>query len=257
MFTNKVRRKILRGECSVGCFMGLGSPNAAELLANSGLEWLVIETEHSAVDIPQTERILMAIKGTDTVPLVRLPAHDKVWIQRSLDIGAMGIVVPLVRTPAEAAEVVSATRFPPEGTRGYGPFRAAQYGYNAEEYFRTANENIIVSLIIETKEMVENLEEIASAPGIDVIHLGPMDLCLSLGLDPFKQPHKEVEEIIERMLEVSEKTGVAIGNHAFSPEQLIEQRKRGFKFISYAQDNAMIFQAVNAAMAALKENPET
>ena len=113
MKKNWVREKLKAGDSTIGCFMGLGSPNVAELLSHAGFDWLVIETEHSALDIGQVEHMLMAVKGTETVPLVRLPSSDWVYIQRALDIGAMGIVVPLIRTAADAQAIVRATRYPP------------------------------------------------------------------------------------------------------------------------------------------------
>ena len=109
MKTNQVREKLRAGQPSLGCFVGLGSPNAAELLAHAGFEWLVIETEHSALDSAEIEHMLMAVNGTEAVPIVRVPSADPVYIQRALDFGALGIMVPMVRTVEEALEVVRAT----------------------------------------------------------------------------------------------------------------------------------------------------
>ena len=134
MNKNWVRERLKAGDSTLGCFMGLGSPNVAELLSHAGFDWLVIETEHSALDIGQVEHMLMAVKGTETIPLVRLPSSDWVYIQRALDIGAMGIVVPLIRTAEEAHVIVRATRYPPEGTRGFGPLRAANYMFDSKDF---------------------------------------------------------------------------------------------------------------------------
>ena len=184
MKTNQVREKLRAGKTSLGCFVGLGSPNAAELLAHAGFEWLIIETEHSALDSAEIEHMLMAINGAEAVPIVRVPSADPVYIQRALDFGAMGIMVPMVKTVEEAQAVVRATRYPPAGTRGYNPLRAAHYSFDSKDYFYRANDNLLVALILETKEAVQSLEAIASVPGVDVLFLGPFDLCLSLGLDP-------------------------------------------------------------------------
>src|SRR4030095_6271168 len=115
MKKNWVRERLKLGESTLGCFMGLVSPNVAELMSHAGFDWLVIETEHSALDIGQVEHMLMAVKGTETVPLVRWPSWDLVYIQRALDIGAMGIVVPLIRTAADSEAIIRATRYRPEG----------------------------------------------------------------------------------------------------------------------------------------------
>src|SRR5689334_16509712 len=107
MFKNAVREKMKRGEPTIGCFLGLGSPHVAGLLAHAGFDWLVIETEHNSMDLAQVEQVMMAFADTDTVPLVRVPPHDMNFIQRVLDFGAKGIVVPLTKTVADAQAVVN------------------------------------------------------------------------------------------------------------------------------------------------------
>ena len=255
MKTNQVCEKLRAGQPSLGCFIGLGSPNAAELLSHAGFEWLVIETEHSALDSAEIEHMLMAINGTEAIPIVRVPSADPVYIQRALDFGAMGIVVPMVRTVEEAQAVVRATRYPPGGTRGYNPLRAAHYSFDSKDYFYRANDNLLVTLILETKEAVRNLEAIASVPGVDVLFLGPFDLCLSLGLDPMKQPHPQIEAVIEQMLSVAKKTGVGTGIHAFSPDQLQQRQTQGFTMISYSADYVMLAEAAKIGVAAFRRRP--
>jgi len=257
MRTNSVREKLKAGTPTVGCFMGLGSPNVAELLSHAGFDWLVIETEHSALDSSQVEHMLMAVKGTEVIPLVRLPSSDPVYIQRALDIGAMGIVVPLVRTAEEARAIVAATRYPPAGTRGFGPLRAAHYMFDSKDYFYRADENMLVVLIVETREASENLESIAAVPGVDALFLGPFDLCLSLGLDPMKQPHKEVESVTDRMLAIGQKSNVAIGIHAMTPEQMQKRQAQGFRMISYSTDYMLLADAVRAGLSAFKRDLPT
>jgi 2-keto-3-deoxy-L-rhamnonate aldolase RhmA len=252
MKTNWVREKLKAGQSSLGCFLGLGSPNVAELMSHAGFDWLVIETEHSALDSIQIERMLMAVNGAETVPLVRLPSSDVVYIQRSLDIGGMGIVVPLVKTVEEAQTIVRATRYPPQGTRGFGPLRAAHYMFDSKDYFYRANENLLVVLIVETKEAADQLENIAAVPGVDALFLGPFDLCLSLGLDPMKQPHAEVERVIERMLTIGRHSSVAMGIHAMNPDQLLARQAQGFRMISYSTDYMMLADAARAGLSAFK-----
>ena len=188
MKTNNVRHKLLAGEAAIGCFMGLGSPNVAELLTRAGLDWLVIETEHNNLDTAQIEHILMAVQGSGAMPIVRVASAQQVYIQRALDTGAMGVLVPMVRTVEEAEAIVAATRFPPVGRRSFGPLRASHYSLDNADYLGRANDNMLVALIVETREMLDNLEEIAAVPGIDVLFLGPFDLCLALGLNPLQLP---------------------------------------------------------------------
>ena len=247
---NEVRARLRAGGPTVGCFMGLGSPNVAELLGHVGFDWLVIETEHSGLDSAEVEHMLMALSGSASVPLVRVPPRDPVSIQRALDLGAMGVVVPLVRSADEAGEVVSATRFPPEGRRSFGPLRAARYSLDYGEYLDSANENVLVVLILETAEAVTDLEAIAATPGIDVLFLGLFDLCLSLGLEPRRLPLPEIDTVIERTLEIGRSHGIAIGMGARTPEELVSLRNRGFTFLAYATDYFLLLDAAQRGVEA-------
>ena len=250
MRTNWVRENLRAGRAAIGCFMGLGSPNVAELLAHSGFDFLVIETEHNGLDSAEIEHMLRAVNGTETVPLVRVPSSDRVFIQRALDMGGMGIVVPSVKTAAEARAIVGATRLPPEGTRSWGPLRASHYTFDNEDYLGRINENVLVVLILETKEAVENLEEIASVPGVDVLYIGPWDLCLSLGLNPLHMPHPETDAVIERALAIGRNGNVVAGTGANTAEGVRQQQTRGFTFIGYGPDYALMAAAARAGLDA-------
>ena len=254
MRTNWVREKILTGQPTIGCFMGLGSPNLAELLAYAGYDWLVIETEHNALDTAQIEHMLMAINGTETIPIVRIPSANPVFIQRALDIGGMGILVPMVKTADEAQAIVDATRYPPQGKRGWGPLRASQYTVDNEDYFNRANDNILVFLLIETKEAVENLEAIGAVPGVDVLYIGMWDLCLSMGLNPLHMPHPETDAVIERALEVGRGGDVAIGFGESTPERLQSRQAQGFNVLGYGPDYYLLLQAARAGLDAFKRS---
>jgi 4-hydroxy-2-oxoheptanedioate aldolase len=255
MRDNWVREKLRVGEPTLGCFLGLGSPNVAELMAHAGFDWLVIETEHNGLDSAEIQHMLMAVSGTDTIPLVRIPSANPVFIQRALDMGAMGILVPLVRTAEEAKAIVSATRFPPQGTRSFGPLRASHYSFDNEDYLNRANDHVLVALIVETREAVENLEAIARVPGIDALYLGPFDLCLSLGLNPMLQPFPEVEAVIERMLACGREFGVAIGSGAGTPDQVHQLQKRGFTMVGYGPDYHLLANAARAGRDAFRRQP--
>jgi 4-hydroxy-2-oxoheptanedioate aldolase len=253
--TNWVREKIRAGQPSIGSFMGLGSPNVAELLAHAGFDWLVIETEHNGLDSAEIQHMLMAMSGTDAMPIVRIPSANQVFIQRALDMGAMGIVVPLVRTADEARAIVAATRYPPHGTRSFGPLRAEKYSFDREDYFNRANDNILVILILETKEAAENLDEIMSVPGVDVLYFGFMDLCLTQGLNPLKLPHPQIDAIVTRALALGKKHGVAIGTGASTPAQVRALQASGHTVIGYGPDYVMLADAARAGLAAFKREP--
>lgn len=250
MRTNWVRERLRAGQPMIGCTMGLGSPTVAELLARVGYHWLTIEMEHNALDSAQVQHMLMAMNGTETIPIVRVPSSDPVFIQRALDTGAMGILVPMVRTADEARAIVSATRYPPEGTRSFGALRASQYTLDNEDYFRRANDNILVAFILETKEAVENVEAITAVPGVDVLYGGRFDLSLSLGVDPMQpDPLPENEAAFERALAAGEKNGVAIGYHCGTPEEMRRRIEQGFTFLCQATDYNLIVDAARSQLA--------
>lgn len=246
MKRNVVRDKLLAGDTSVGCFLGLGSPSVAELMAHAGFDWLMIEMEHNAVDLADVQHMMMAISSTDTVPLVRLPSADSTFIQRTLDAGAQGIMAPMIRTAEEGERVVAATRYPPHGKRGFGGLRAGGYTFRNTEYFATANDNILVVLIIETQEALENIEAIAAVPGVDVLMIGTFDLYLSLGLDPFRQPLPEGERAIERILAAARKFGRAVGGAYGSAADLRKREEQGFRMLAFTDYTLLANAAKNA-----------
>lgn len=256
MRNNWVLERVRSGKPTIGCFMGLGSPNVAELLAHAGFDWLVIETEHNGLDSAEIEHMLMAVNSTRTIPLVRIPSAQRTFIQRALDLGGMGIVVPMVKTANEARQIVAATRYPPQGTRSFGGLRASHYTFDNEDYFNRANNEILVMLILETKEGVDNLEEIISVPGVDIIFLGTMDLCLALGLNPLRQPYPEIQKILERALILGRQKGVSIGIGVNSPDQVRERQADGFHFLVYAGDYQMLAGAARAGLSAFERGPE-
>ena len=254
MKTNWAREKIRAGQSSMGSFLGLGSPNVAELMAHAGFDWLVIETEHNGLDSAEIQHMLMAMSGSETVPLVRIPSSNPVFIQRALDMGAMGIVVPLVRTADEARAIVRAMRYPPYGSRSFGPLRAEKFSFDRSDYFERANDNMLVMLILETKEAAENLAEIAAVPGVDVLYFGFMDLCLTHGLNPLHMPFPEIEAIIDRALAIGKKQGVAIGSGASTPAQVQQLQARGYTVIGFGPDYVMLADAARSGLAAFKRS---
>lgn len=251
MNQNPVKERVARGEETIGCFVALESPRVAELLAYAGFDWLVIDSEHTGLDLGGVQELVVAVGGAGAVPLVRVGSAAALLIQRVLDVGAMGVVVPMIRTAAEAEAVVAATRFPPEGKRGFGPLRAARYSLDYEDYLRHANENIVVVLILETREALDDIERIASVPGIDALFFGLFDLCLALGLNPLDLPLPEVDAAIERVLAVGRQTGVAIGIGMSTPEELLRRREQGFRFLGYGPDYALLIEGARAGLAVL------
>jgi 4-hydroxy-2-oxoheptanedioate aldolase len=249
---NTVREKLARREPAVGAFLGLGSPTVAELCSHAGLDWLVIETEHNGLDSAEIQTMLMATSGTDVVPLVRVPSSDHVFTQRALDMGALGVVVPMIRSVAEAEAVVRATRYPPAGTRSFGPLRASRYSLDNADYLARANENMLVVLILETVEAAEAIDELVRVPGVDALWLGTFDLCLGLGLDPLELPHPQVDEIVARVLAAAREAGVAVGANAPTPGAVPERLAEGYLLIGLGPDYHVLANAFRDGVAAFR-----
>ncbi|MFC1579929.1 HpcH/HpaI aldolase/citrate lyase family protein [Thermodesulfobacteriota bacterium] len=195
-FKNNVKRKMLAGKKTIGAWLQIASPYTAEIMSRAGFDWLIIDMEHAPGDIQTLVAQIMAMKGSETVPLVRAPWNDFVTIKRILDAGAYGVLIPYVNTRAEAEAAVSACKYPPQGIRGVaGSPRAAGYGQNAMDYLKRANEEILITTAVETPEAVANLDAILEVDGLDGIFIGPMDLATSMG--HFATPgHPDVQEAI-------------------------------------------------------------
>lgn len=163
MRPNRVKARLRAGEVSVGSWLTSGSPLIAEVMAHVGFDWLVVDTEHGAIGIETAQSMLQAISTTETVPLVRVAWNDVALIKRALDIGAYGVVVPMVSTREDAVNAVRFSKYPPEGIRGIGGVRRLLYG--GPDYLSHANEEILVVVQIETAEAVRNAEEILLGGG--------------------------------------------------------------------------------------------
>ena len=182
MLARKIKEQMRRGEPSIGSWMSMAHPSIAEILAMAGYDWIVIETEHTAIDVSEVLRLIIAIEQRGSVPLVRLAWNDPIQAKAVLDSGAAGVLVPMVNTKADAELAVSMTKYPPLGSRGVGLARAQGYGINFDAYVTNANADTLLLVQIEHRDAVENIEQILSVTGIDGVFIGPYDLSLSLGI---------------------------------------------------------------------------
>jgi 4-hydroxy-2-oxoheptanedioate aldolase len=252
MRRNNLLAKLRAGEPAFGTFLALGSPLGAEQLAQVGFDWLVIEREHHAIGISQTQQLLQAISTTDTVPLVRVPSSDRVDIAAALDAGAYGVVVPMVNSREQAEEVVLAGRYPPVGARGVGGARRTLYG--GSDYVANANDEIALIVMIEHVDAVRRCREILSVPGIDAWFLGPSDLSASMGLEPVWDPqYPEFLDAVAEVQRVGRELGVPGGIHT-TTHNVASTVAAGFLFVAIGYDisfmSAGAHQAVEAARQA-------
>jgi 2-keto-3-deoxy-L-rhamnonate aldolase RhmA len=239
MLAKKIKDKFENGEVSIGSWLSMAHPSIAEILALAGYDWVVIETEHTAIDVSEVLRLIIAIEQRGSIPLVRLAWNDPVQAKAVLDSGAAGVIVPMVNTKDEAELAVKMTKYPPMGFRGVGLARAQGYGNCFNEYVECANRDSLLILQIEHIDAVNNIEEILSVPGIDGTYIGPYDLSMSLGI-PGQLNHPEVVNAKKRVLDATLKKGLIAGIHCVHPNTAVLDSKlaieQGYRFIAIGTD---------------------
>ena len=246
--------KIRSGQLCLGTCISLSDAQAAEALGpDADILW--IDTEHASIPLDSIKTMMMALKGTDTAALVRVPWNDPVLVKPVLDLGADGIIFPMIQTAEDVRKAVSACRYPPAGVRGFGPLRPLNYGRrDAVEFCDEADENIIVVVQIEQAAAVENIEEIVAVEGLTSLAFGPMDLSASLGHRG--QPgHPAVEEAVKRVVEAAKAAGVATGVSIGSdPESVAQWADYGLDWICYGVDVTLMIQCFNDVAAHVRNH---
>lgn len=249
---NLVKEKLARGEPTIGHWLSIPSSTVAELLTCVGMDWLLMDTEHSPIGYETMEDLLRAIKDTNVVPLARVAAAEAPLIKKVLDRGVCGVLVPLVNTAAEARNVVAACKYPPEGIRGVAGTRVSRWGCTLAEYYREWNDNVLIAIQIETKQALENVEEIAAVPGVDVLFVGPADLSANLGT--FQQfDHPRFKSAVQRILNAAKNAGIAAGYMSFGAESVLEKVDEGFRFIAAGTDTKLLLSAAQATYERINE----
>jgi len=230
------------GKPKIGLFVNGASPAIAGQLSFSGYDWLLIDFQHGAMDNEKLSSMINAVHLGNAKVLVRVGgAHDRNGIQQSLDLGADGILVPYINTKAEAEAAVTAARYPTKGTRSvYFPMPSTNEK-GLLGYVGNANKNIIVALQVETKACIDNIEAIASIPGLDIAFLGQNDLCMSMGLYekytfPLMYTSPELNAATDTLVKVCKKNNVILGLFLFGVDRVGEFLKKGFTFIAVGND---------------------
>lgn len=258
MKKNPVKAALRAGEPQVGTWLSLGNMMATRLMARIGFPWLTIDLEHSPIDWSQAADLFAAIADAGCVPLARVPRGDHDHIKRVLDAGAHGIVVPMVNTVEQARTAVAAAKYPPEGNRSLGgALHALNFDATAGEYYRNANDELLVILQTESPEGVENAEAIYSLPGVDAIFVGPNDLRAQMrsadGSDPDPD---ELEAMLQRVLETGKKVGTPVGLHVQTVETVQQRIAEGWQFIALGSELKMMVGRAQECVTQLKLQPE-
>ena len=246
---NPVKQILQNGQNTIGAFLQTLSPVAAEILSGACFDWLIVHLKHSPGGFDNLQLQVQAMNGSGVVPFARAPWNDPVAIKRILDTGGMGVLVPFVNTRAEAEAAVAACKYPPRGIRGVaGSPRAAGYTRNTMPYLTAANEETIVITAVETREAVDNLDEILQVEGLDGIFIGPVDLASSLGYlgDPSQPEVQELITVIERKVLASDKF---LGTLAANWEKARACFDKGYRWMVVMQDGATLVRVSDELVA--------
>ena len=242
LLPNRFKAALKAGHPQIGLWSALCSNIVAEILAGSGFDWILIDTEHAPNEVPGVLTQLQAMATSATEPIVRCAWNDTVLIKRLLDIGARSLLVPFVQSADEARRAVAATRYPPLGVRGVSVApRANRYGRIAG-YHRGAHEEMCVLVQVETRAAVSQIEAVAGVDGVDGIFIGPSDLAADLG-HLANSKHPEVQSVIAdacRRIRASDKAaGILTGD----PDEATRHLEQGFTFVAVGSDAGLLGQA--------------
>lgn len=232
MRENTVKTRLKNSLPVLGVLSNSTDPTVAELCGFSGLDFYMIDGEHSPVTTAQVQEIVRACEVSNITPLARIRSNDPKLILQYLDAGVMGVMMPGIRTAAEVEAFVRAVKYPPLGNRGLGPVRSAEYllgSMNQGEYVAFANEQTLVLPQIEDKEAVDNLDEILQVEGVDGFVIGPRDLAMSMGYHD-GPGHEEVKRTIGSVVEKIKAAGLIVGTTAASGDQARALVDRGVLF---------------------------
>lgn len=256
MKTNPVKRKLLAGEPTFGTWLSLGDFYATRVLARCGFDWLTLDLEHGPIDWSAAAAVFAAISDAGCVPLARVPQGSHDYIKRVLDGGAWGIVVPMVDTVEQARIAIAAAKYPPVGNRSLGGgMHSMNFDATPDDYFKNANDEILVILQTESPTGIKNAEEIYSLPGVDAIFVGPVDLRANMRApDGTEATDEEFEAALQQVIEIGKKTGTPTGMHAMDSQMALDRAAQGMQYLAIGSD--LKFMTTAAQQAVRDISPE-
>lgn len=232
-----LKNKLLQNKQTIGSWLTIGHPNVVEIMASAGFEWLVVDMEHTSIDLTMAQILITTIQSKGMKALVRVSKNEEVIIKKVLDMGADGIIVPMVKSSDEAREAVGYAKYPPIGKRGVGLYRAQNYGLGFEEYREKNKNETVVIAQIEHIEAVKNIDDILSVDGIDGTIVGPYDLSGSMG-KPGRYDDADVKEALERVKSACFAHKKPLGFHVIQSDyqKLKEKIDEGYTFLAFSLD---------------------
>ena len=243
---NNFKTRLKNRETLIGSLVTLASTDVAEIMSLAGFDYLWIDTEHAPTDFVHTQMMIQAV-GARCPCLLRIPENKEVWIKKALDTGCDGIVVPQVKSAAEAREAIECCLYPPVGKRSVGISRAHGYGMSFQEYVSVVNDELTIVLQVEHAQGVQNIESIVEVPGIDAIFIGPFDLSGSLNLLG-QIAHPQVQEAIAEIKRHCDAANVPVGIFAVDAQSAKHSIGKGFSLIALSMDSAYLWKSAKAAL---------
>ncbi len=241
-----IRKKLHNNGCSIGSWMQIPNSSIAEIMGQSGYDWVAVDMEHGAISISQLPNLFRALELGNTLPLARLAQGTIKECKQALDAGAGGVIIPMVECAKQLESVRDATRWPPTGMRGVAFSRANMFGKHFNNYIEEAQQPLLIAMI-EHIDAVENLDEILKVDGLDAILIGPYDLSASMGLTA-KFKDKNFIKILNKIKKKTDEAKIPCGVHVVNPleAELREKINTGYRFIAYSID--AVFLNINARM---------
>jgi len=232
-----LKNRLLENKLTIGSWITIGHPNIIEIMASANFEWLVVDMEHTSIDLTMAQTLIMTIQSKNISALVRVSKNEEVIIKKVLDMGADGVIVPMIKNANEAKEAISYAKYPPTGKRGVGLYRAQNYGIGFEEYKEKNKNETVVIAQIEHIEAVQNIYEILDVDGIDAIIIGPYDLSGSMG-KPGAYDDEDVRDAIYRVKEACFAKNKPLGFHVIQSDhiKLKEKIDEGYTFLAFSLD---------------------
>ena len=239
MRENPLRTLWREGGTAANAWLNMSDPFAAELVAGCGFDSVCVDLQHGLSDLGRLPDMLRAIEGAGAVPLARAPWNDAPSLMRILDAGALGVIVPMIRSVDDARAAVAACRYPPAGIRSYGPIRAVPV-HGADYVARSADE-VLVFAMIETREALDDVEAICAVDGLSGLYVGPADLSYALGLEPrMDNDHPEHVAAVARILRACRTEGKVAGLHTSDPAFARHAAQQGFQLLTVATDHSCL-----------------
>jgi len=239
-------------ETSLNAWLSMPEAFSAEIMAHQGFDSVTIDMQHGINDYLKAVDMLRAINTTKTSTMVRVPWLDAAHIMKILDAGVQGIICPMINNKKEAQKLVEYSYYPPMGKRSFGPIRA-KYVFEGN-YAKVANESLLIVAMIETKEALDNLEDILSVKGIDAVYIGPADLSFNLGYEPkFDQEEPFVLDTIKHILKTAKKYKKYAGIHNGTVEYALKMKNLGFDFVTVGSDANFMIKAATEVVSSFNK----